>query len=301
MLEEGKEFKRFYKLSLWWVEHRALLKRLGYGTFIAVDTVLLSFVIWTMLDSFAISYDAEQRAVAEMVVFSQSDLHAYTVANAAVDLETTEARVFSIGDGRYDMYAEVTNENTDWWAEFSYYFITDEGDTEVNEGFILPSESKPVVELAMDADLPISDAELVLASISWHRIDHHSIKDYPTWSSDRLNIEIDGAAFTKETGFEDEVYGRTAFTISNDTAYSYYDAKFFILLYRGSSVAGVNRTTLSELNSGDEIDVGVNWFGTLPSVSKVEVVPEINIFDIDTYKPLDGETTRDTRTRVLGR
>jgi hypothetical protein len=55
------------------------------------------------------------------------------------------------------------------------------------------------------------------------------------------------------------------------------------------------------LDSGEEIDVGVNWFGTLPSVSKVEVIPEINIFDIDTYKSLAGETTRDTRTRVLGR
>ena len=63
---------------------------------------------------------------------------------------------------------------------------------------------------------------------------------------------------------------------------------------------GVNRTTLSALESGDEIEVAVNWFGSLPSVSSVEVVPEINLFDLDAYKALQGESTRDTRTRVLG-
>ena len=66
-------------------------------------------------------------------------------------------------------------------------------------------------------------------------------------------------------------------------------------------MVGVNRTSLSSLESGVEEEVTVNWFGTLPSVSEVQIVPELNIFDLEVYKPLQGESTRDTRTRVLTR
>jgi hypothetical protein len=66
-------------------------------------------------------------------------------------------------------------------------------------------------------------------------------------------------------------------------------------------VVGVNRATLSELESGEATEVVLNWFGTLPSVSEVDVVVELNLFDLSIYKPLEGESTRDTRTRVFER
>jgi len=301
LLEEEKEFKRFYKLSLWWVNHRVLLRRIGFGLFISIDSILLLFVVWSMLDSFAISYEREQQAVAEMVAYGQSDLHTYTVANAADPLEPTEAKVISIGDQRYDIYAEILNPNDDWWAEFTYSFLVDEEQVEAQQGFILPSDQKPVVKFAYSSETPIRSGKLVIESVTWHRIDHHLINDYVAWEADRLEITIENATFSKETSIGDEVYGRTAFMVSNDTAYSYYDPGFYILLLKGSSVVGVNRTSLSALDSGFAVEVGVNWFGTLPSVSQVEVIPEIHLFDIDSYKPLKGETTRDTRTRVFGR
>ena len=114
-----------------------------------------------------------------------------------------------------------------------------------------------------------------------------------------MHFTITDAQFFQETRFDGEVYGRSVFSLSNDTAFSYYDVGLFVLLKRGSAIVGVNKTTLSTLNSGEETDVTVNWFGTLPSVSQVEVIPELNIFDLGVYKPLMGETTRDTRTRVF--
>ncbi len=299
LLEEEQEDKRFYRLSLWWVEHRALLRQIGIGIFIAFDAVLLSFVVWTMLDSFAISYGAEQRAVAEMVAYGQSDLHAYTVANAAEDLQMGSASVFSTGDGQFDLVVFVRNKNDDWWAEVDYHFLTDSGESEYRSGFILPSEEKPFVELAFDSGSTLFDAEFVVDNVAWYRVDHHLISDYEVWSDDRLNIAIEDAAFTTEAGYEDEVYGRTSFYATNSTAFSYYEPRFFIMLMRGSSVVGINRTSVSEFESGEMIDVSVNWFGTLPSVTSVEIRPEINIFDLDSYKALAGETTRDTRTRVF--
>lgn len=301
LLQEEKEFKRFYKVSLWWVEHRAFLRRLGIILFIALDAVLLLFGGWHLLDAFAVSYDAEQNAVLRVVAYGQSDLHAYTAANAADDLEQSDGRVISIGNSRYDLYTTLTNPNDDWWAEFEYSFTVGDESTDVQEGFVLPSEEKPIAELAVESTSPIQSASLKIENLRWHRIDHHAVPDYPTWSSDRLNFSISTSSFEKETRFDGETFGRTTFTVENDTAFSYYDVGLFVLLLRGNSVVGVNRTSLSSLESGVEAEVTVNWFGTLPSVSQVQVIPELNIFDLEVYKPLQGETTRDTRTRVFTR
>lgn len=300
-MQEEKEFKRFYKLSLWWLEHLAFLRRGGFALFIAVDAALMLLGGWHLLDAFAVSYGSEQNAVLRMVAYGQSDLHAYTAGNAANDLEQGEGRVISIGGGRYDLYTTLTNPNDDWWAEFTYSFTIGNESTDAQTGFILPTQEKPIVELALESASPIGSASLVIQDVRWHRVDHHAISDYSTWASDRLNFSISASSFEKETRFDGETFGRTTFTVENGTAFSYYDVGLFVLLLRGSSVVGVSRTTLSALESGIDTRVTMNWFGTLPSVSQVQVIPELNIFDLEVYKPLQGESTRDTRTRIFRR
>ena len=299
LLEEEKEFKRFWRLSMWWVEHRALLKRIGYGAFIAVDAGLLLFAVWNFVDAFARSYEAEQRSLYEMVALGQTDLRAYTRGNAAQDFERSEARVLPIGDERFDLYATLSNPNNDWWAEFEYVFRAGGVEVAREGGFILPGERKPVVALAIASATPFATAEFSIESVDWHRVDHHLIPDYATWSQDRLGLLIENAQFTKDVKLDGKAFGRLSFRVTNSTAFSYYDPSFFLLLKRGSSVVGVSRTTLGELKNGESQMVNVNWFGTLPSVSEVEVIAEINIFDLDVYKSLEGETTVDTRTRVF--
>lgn len=299
LLEEEKKSKRIYRFSLWWVEHRDFLRRLGFALFIAFDAVLILFSGWHLLDAFAISYGAEEGIVLRMVALGQEDLHSYTLATAADDLEKSEVRVISIGNNRYDFYTELLNPNREWWAEFQYSFELVDGSSQIQKGFILPMQEKPITELAITSDVPLKSTDLQIEEVVWHRVDRHVVPDYETWSSDRLNIVIEDARFEKETRLDGEVYGRTTFTVNNDTAFSYYDVGLYVFLLRGSSVVGVNRTTLSQLETGDQTDVTVNWFGTLPSVTQVQVIPELNIFDLEVYKPLTGETTHDTRTRVF--
>ena len=299
LLEEEKEFKRFYKLSLWWVENRALLKKIGIGTLIAFDAVLLLFILWNVLDVMAINYGKEQLEVEKAVVLNQSDLHSYTLANAAAALENDVVRVFSIGGDRYDFYTSLTNVNSDWWAEFTYKFVYSGGETEPMQGFILPNQEKPVVSLAHEFDQSIRVGTFEFVDVDWHRVDNKLISDYEDWSSNRLDIEISNQKHTRETQFENQTFGRTSFVASNNTAYSYYDPVFYILLKRGSSVVGVNQATFQSFESGKNEDVVVNWFGTLPSVSNVDIFLDLNIFDIKTYKPLTGETSFDTRTRAF--
>ena len=298
LLEEDKEFRRFYKFSLWWVGHRALLKKIGIGALIAFDAVLVLFIFWNVLDVVAINYGKEQREVEKVVVLNQTDLHAYTLANAAQVLEDDVVRVFSIGENRYDFFTTLLNPNDDWWAEYTYIFEYTDGETEERSGFILPNQEKPIVFLAHSSQVPLRVATLKFKDVNWHRVDHKLIKDYSDWSSDRLEIEITDEKHKREK-LEKQVIGRTTFKVKNKTAFSYYDPTFYLLLKKGSAVVGVNTATMQSLNSGLEQEVAVNWFGSLPSVSQVEVIADLNIFDIETYKPLIGESSFDTRTRAF--
>ncbi len=295
LLQEEKEFKRFYKFSLWWVEHRAFLRKLAYGFFIVVEGLLFLFVLWTMLDSFAVSYEDDEREVAKVVAYGQTDLHGYTSARAADPIDQEQVLVFGIGDNRYDFLAQLNNPNSDWWVEFTYSFAFDAGSTTPVRGFLLPLQVKPVVSLAVMSQTPVREAQLELTDVRWHRIDHHEISDYATWQEDRLRLIITDATFSKETGFENDVFGKTTFTIYNNTAYSYFDPQFLVLLRRGSAVVGVSKATVASLGVGERREISLNWFGTLPSASSVEVIPDIHLFDPDVYQQLEGQPGIDTR------
>ena len=299
--KEDKEFSRFYKFSFWYVTNRERLKQIGLGLFVAFDAILLLFVLWVFLDSFVISYDRERLAVAEIVAYGQGDLHAYTQANAAISLDSSSVTVFSLGNGQYDLYAELENPNQDWWAEFTYRFVgTGEEEPTIATGFILPAETKPIVNLGLEAVTRPNSAKLEIMEVDWHHVDRHVVGNYEEWFLDRFQIEVENENWSVDRELEDPI-GKISFSARNGSAYSYYDPVFYVLLKRGNRVLGVTRTELASLDSFDSEDIEISWFDDIPSVGSVEVIPEINIFDIDVYKALEGENSLDTRTRVFPR
>jgi hypothetical protein len=302
--KEDQGFSRFYRFSKWFVTNRELLKKIGYGVFIAFDAALVLFVVWHLLDAYVISYSKENAAVTQMVSVGHADLRAYTQASAADPLILGSASTFSLGEGKYDFYATLANPNEEWWADFTYSFTgsaeEEEEEPERVTGFILPGEEKPLVALGVELEGAPRGANLVVTDLAWHRVDRHLVGDYAEWYRDRFNLLIEDAAWNLDTE-KTPPTGSVGFSVTNDSPFSYYDPVFYTLLKRGSRVVGVNRTRLSDLNSYETRMVDLSWFGAIPDVSQVEVIPEINIFDVGVYKPLEGETTQDTRTRVFDR
>lgn len=297
LLEVEKEYKKQYRLSSWWIEHRDGLKKLGLILFACVDGIFLLVAGWAFIDAYAVSYTDEQRAVLELAAYGQSDLRAYSVATAAEVLDIGSATAVVSTAGKYDLYATVTNPNDDWWAEFTYAFSSSVGETDSGTGFILPGEEKPFVAYAVESAAAPRSASLTISDVVWHRVDHHVTGDLDQWMTDRLNFTVENAIFER-VDLDGETIGRVTFTVTNDSAYSYYEPAFTVTLLRGSSVVGVTGTTLTDLDAGEQQEVAINWFGTMPNASKAEVAVSVNPFDISSYKPLEGETTEDTRTRV---
>lgn len=297
--EEEKEFKRFYRFSLWWVNHRRLLRRSGLGVLFVIEVIATAVLVFLLVDLYVLTPEREHSQLNLLVHGGQQDLNAYTQSQRARDLDVGTSSVFSLGSGRYDLFTTMVNPNDDWYATFSYRFSSATVDSPVEEGFILPNEEKPFAAFAVESSVPPRGITFELIDLSWHRVDHHVVGDVETWSADRLAFEIVDVSVSQEEVVEGETLARTTFTVRNNTGFSYWEPTFFLLLKRGARVVGVNRTTLSELDAGDEAQVVVNWFGSTPQAGQVEIVPEVNILSLESYKELEGETTIDTRARVF--
>ncbi|TAK03939.1 hypothetical protein EPO34_02150 [Patescibacteria group bacterium] len=285
LLEQEAEGRRSYKLGIWWIENRARLQKAALVLFGLVDAVLIGFFLWTSVDTFLISYGTERDAIATMAVLGQDDLSAFTRETAGKPIVLSGTTVLTGGEGTYDLYATATNPNGDWYAEFDAFYRLGSGETTHERQFILPGEEKALVALAVRADAPPQDPQLVLDRLTWRRVDKHLTGAYEPWARDRLDFAITGAAFSADLQVDAKTIGRVSFTVKNDSAFGYYDPSFLVRLKRGSSVVGVTRTALSSLRAGESQEVLLNWFGPIPSVSETQVVPEINIFDPKVYIP----------------
>ncbi len=297
LLGAQQEDEKVYRRTLWWVEHRAFLKRMLFVLFAAVDGVVVAYAAWGLLNSFVLEREAETQAFHSMML-GQDDLHAYTQATKAEALDAGSVTVLSGVTGVYDLAVVLKNPNTDWWAEYTYKFTWSNGETEELSGFVLPASETYAAAFAVKSESAPRDASFVLSDVAWHRVDHHVTGDYLTWIGEHTRFEITNAAFAPLEVEGKEPIGRATFTVNNRTPYSYYDVGFYVALKRGSTLVGLTHTAISSMDARTMQDVDVNWFGTLPSPNKVEVSVELNPFDEGVYKPYESTPTDDSRTRV---
>ena len=273
------------KVASWYVSHKILLKKIFIGFLISLCAIFWGFGLYGLINYYFIEGPVFNLAMREL-----SRGIDYSAINRAlepkgIDIGTTT--IFSSGKGRYDFSAKVFNSAAGWRAEFTYDFLVDGVARPEKNGFILPGEEKYIFDLGVSAATKPRSATLEIKNLKWKRIDAHEILDYAAWQNDHLNFPVSDVKFTPAAVGENIPISRASFTVRNATAFSFWDVGFEIFLYRGSSIASVNYVTLEEFRSGQTRPVEVSWFETLPSITQVKVVPEVNIFDSKVFMPVD--------------
>jgi hypothetical protein len=282
--QQEKQKEALSKFSYWYVTNKVLLRRILIGAIISIGSIFWLYALWGLFDYFILDWSKNKQAIQQLVasrVFTQEWIN----RNRPQQISIGTARVFS-SDGKYDFLAEVSNPAEVYWAEFDYHFTFSNGSTSGSTNFILPNEEKWVSQLAFSNGGRPSKARLVIDNIAWRRVDRAKVPDYQQWRDERLNISITDVEHEENIALEEGVYDRTSFNVQNLSAYGYYEVGFHVIAYRGSTPIGINYVVLKNLRTGDRRQVEVSWFDTLPQVSKIEVRPEVNIFDKGNYMPL---------------
>ncbi len=273
------------KVASWYVSHKILLKKIFIGFLIFLCAIFWGFGLYGLINYYFIEGPSFNLAIRELSRGTDYSIINQKIQPKGLDIGTTT--IFSSGKGRYDFVGKIFNSSADWRAEFTYDFLVDGVARAGKSGFILPGEEKYIFELGVEAPAKPRSATLEIKEIKWQRIDAHEISDYAAWQDERLNFPVADVKFTPAAVGENIPISRASFTARNATAFSFWDVGFAIFLYRGSSVASVNYVTLEEFRSGQTRPVEVSWFETLPSITQVKVVPEVNIFDPKVFMPVN--------------
>lgn len=280
---EGQLSEDKLKMGYWWVTHKVMVRKAFSVVLGIVGGLMLAYGGFGFLDWF---FGSGVRERAEMGSMTKQwiDYGAFREAGAPKPLVIDDAVMLESGDKTYDFYSTVSNSNLRWWIELEYQFDAAGADIKPSKAYVLPGETKALYALGVKSDSRPGGPSITIINFAWHKVNPHMVQpDYATWAQARLRFSIEDVVYAPPAATDQIAISRASFKVTNDTAYSYWNVGFFVTLYSGNRVAGINYVTISELRSGDERTVEASWFGELPSISRVEVAPEVNIFDDRAY------------------
>jgi hypothetical protein len=264
----------------WWVTHKVQVRRYFTVVLGIVAFVLTSYALFGFADWFFGSGVPER---AQMALMSKQwiDYPSFRAAEAPRPLRAESPIVIASGDKKYDVFAKVVNPNTQWWVEFDFRF----GDKiPAKHDYLLPGDTKNLAVLGYSTDARPSPSEITIENIAWHRVNLHVTRpDMATWENARLNFTISDAKFVVPEATDPVPVWRAKFRITNGTGFGYFNVGFFVTLLSGSRIVGVNQVVITDLRPGDVRDVEASWFSDVPTVTKVDVKPLVNIFDDHAY------------------
>lgn len=277
------------RLGLWYLEHRHQLYYVLIGFLILISAVSWLYAIYNIVNYVFWGMKEDQAMLKELT--RPNNFRQYVLLNSPQALQIEEPLVLK-SDLKTDLVAKVTNVNPSHRADFDYYFLIDNGETAHRNGFILPGETKYFMVLAQETGV-LSNAQLVLNNLHWQRLNKHLIPDPASFINNRRNINISEAEFlpASSSGLSEKIsLNLLKFNATNNSAYSFWEVKFTIILHGSYGVMGVNEYKINEFMSGQKRKIEISWPGLLPAVDRIEIMPEIDIMDEHVYiKPEGGE------------
>lgn len=275
----GAATEKELRWSQWWVDHREQVKKTGIGLFVAADMLLVAFGFWGFTDWLAFGGLREEQMIRQMT----SSEYGRFASRALEEIQVGAPIVLSGGVGKIDILAPVENRNERYWAEIEYRYLVGGTELPVRKTFVLPGQTKYLSELGAPSGSGTS-VEFRIEKRVWHRVDLQGAANAAAFAEARLNIRAENPSYVPSDPLATAPSSSARFTLVNGSAFGYYDVNLLVLLYRGDTVVGANQAKVETLAAGEKKSMEIFWYQLLPQVTKVEVVPDINIYDPYAYR-----------------
>lgn len=283
--DDGGVSLREMNFGLWLSQKRRLFIKLITIVLIAISAFFFVFSTYNYIVYF-LAGDPNNQSLVETFVSSPRKI--------TDDLVVGQPDVFS-GADRTDIAVLIQNPNEKFMATFHYCFQQAENNLICHEGFIMPQEEKYVTALGLEVENGSAGITFNLSEVFWRRIDPRKVGDWATYLANRLNFEVSDLEFVPggSSSLSEKINLNTMkFSLTNKSAYGYYEAPFDIMFFRGTALQGVNRVQLNNFLPGEKRDISLSWPGNLFGVTRTEIKPSINIMNENSYLPYRGEENR---------
>lgn len=269
-----KELERSY----WFVTHRLLLEKIGIGIIVGINVLLLIIGIYFVVDTFLIKYTSYRNSLRGLTQVHQSLVYAQSKQlNTVEQLNIGSPVTFNLVPGQVDVIVPITNPNSSYKADLEYRFVSGDFQTSWRSMTILPGASTYAYELGVPSEVSVRTAEIEFRNFGWDVvINYNKIKD------ERLNFVLEDAEFVPSVQASEEqapVPAKVDFTVLNNSAYSYREVGYIVLLYSGNVLSGVHYVRSDNVFAGARDEIELASFDTLTTISRVEVLPDVNILD----------------------
>jgi hypothetical protein len=198
-----------------------------------------------------------------------------------IDLSVSEKGFLDSGAvGKYDLYGKILNpNNTFGGGKFKYEFDLKDAKGNViavksGYSFILPGESKYILENNIDAGSVPADMGFKVTETQWvHFQDHYQKPQIKVVNRNYGEIHS-GIGFSEATGL-----------LKNESPFDFSLIKLAIILKDANDkVLAVNSTEMRTVRNGENRDFRALWLNRFNGeVMNVEVQADANVFDSDTF------------------
>jgi len=281
---DGLSIKKL-EFALWFTENKLKLYKLVAGILLFISVATWGYTFYNFGYYWIVGVD-QDRMLANQIVGNQGIDHDYIMSVSAKSLSVGPVQVLETGNGKFDLVAQIENINPRHWGMITYHFAVDGTTTEKITTFVLPSESKRLMQLGREFSPRPNSAELVINNIGWQRISKKTIPDWPSFKAKFLNFEISDKKFTpaRTSGLSEKLnLSQLSFSAVNRSSYNFLRVNFDAFIYVGPTLIGVSQFGVDNFQSDEKKEVAANFLGQYNRVDNIEIVPNINILDAGNF------------------
>jgi hypothetical protein len=253
-----------FRTGMWLVRNRRRIYRLAVAVLIIISVFLFAYSGYYLIRYF----QPESQGNTDFLVFPRQ---------TPEPLSYSGVSVITAGSN-HDLVVKVKNMNEKYIAYIDYCFVQGDKQVACDRNFIFPEEEKYIFNLGVEG-VEMGNVSFSLVSTDWQRVDLHKVPDWDNFLTERLDFSISGISFKKDS----QGFYQLEFSVKNNTPYGYLQVPLSILLYSDSKLIGVNRYFLKPFNSGQEKDVRLTWSAYSSSASRVEIIPDLDVYDDASY------------------
>lgn len=271
------------KFGEWYLKHKRQLKKWLVGILSVWSIITLggSLLYWGYYFSSLYFYDQKvsQRLVQSFADYSSLQQDYQAKSPQVRSIKVVQAQ----GKDKYNVLANVFNPNRRWVANIDYHFDLPGGKTSRDSALILPGKVQSLVSLGV-SNQATQSVNFRIDNIDWRSIDSHRVKNVKNYIQARLNFQLEEMNFTAADS-ENNTPARVKLTINNPTAYSYWRPKFIFKMYNGSNLVRVKTARINDFITETSRSVSFTFLDSNIKVTRVEIFPEIDIFNEDVFMP----------------
>lgn len=268
--------------SRWYVKNKILLRKFLIAVLLVWIIVagLYSLIVLGGYLFFGFWSDKANRleTVQEFQNYT-NDVSSY----AAQPLQIENIKIFQTGEN-YDFYSLAVNLNSRFIAKVKYKYIFDGGETPEKVVAIDPGKKIPLTIFGFQSNSYPAGARLSIIETRWQKINVHQISDVKGYMDIRLNFLLDNVSI-EHNAAGGPVPPRITFDIQNNTAYSYYEGRFAVLLLGGGTVNAVVPLSIKDFRAGQNFPVDLRPAFDIGGIDDIEVLPLMDVFDSSEFLP----------------